>query len=417
MYVETLGDREIYGRQVVNPSDILTTDGSVFNKFDFFDSDGRDKSLGKVALSTIVEIAPLLIPGVNTVYGGARAALGLATVMPTFLKSLTGMLLGDSMNFGDDPITKAEGWMAKYRTPSTSDAGSESMWNVEQMAQMVTGIFSQIYEQRAMAGLSKYMVRPEKLLNTKAAQLQASITAKAIRAGELSGVDTSKAIQNAVKNLPELKKMLEAQSNVSKGLSLGYMALSSTSEIYGEALAGGFDRRSAGFAALLAAGGQYGLMMNNRMGDWFLDKTTGYTTETNKALMKKSVKPWLGEINKVFTDSGLTKEQQKVALAGIVKKFSIGAKSFFKGPSVLGEAMLKNAAIEGVEEVTEEMAEDMAKGVLDIMSYLGLTKNKGSFGTVERFQTGEWFNDYLANFVGGVLGGGLFELEAAKIDP
>lgn len=109
LYVEKLGKREIYGRQVINPTDILTTDGSLANKLDFLDSDGREKSIGAVAVKTIVEIAPLLIPGFNTIYGGTRAAVGLATVMPTFLKSLEGMLLGDSKNYGDDPISKAEG--------------------------------------------------------------------------------------------------------------------------------------------------------------------------------------------------------------------------------------------------------------------------------------------------------------------
>ena len=59
LYVEKLGKREIYGKQVVNPSDILTTDGSIFNKFDFMDSDGREKSIGKIA-KTIIEIAPYL---------------------------------------------------------------------------------------------------------------------------------------------------------------------------------------------------------------------------------------------------------------------------------------------------------------------------------------------------------------------
>lgn len=417
LYVEKLGSREIYGKQVVNPSDILTTDGSIFNKFDFFDSDGREKSIGKIAAKVIVDIAPLLIPGFNTYYGGMKAAVGLATVMPTFLKSFESLLLGDSKQYGNDPISKAEGWMAKYRTTSKSDAGSEGMWNIEQMSDMVTSIFSQIYEQRAMASLSKYMVRPGKLLDTKAAQLQATLSYKAQEIAKMTGVDTSKAIENAVRNLPSLQKAFEKQSNLAKTLSLGYMALTSTSEVYGEALAGGFDRRAAGFGALLAAGGQYGLMMNNRMGDWFLDKSTGYTTETNKALIKKSVEPWLKEVNDIFTNSGLSKEQQKVALAGVVKKFSTGAQSFFKGPSILGEAMLKNAVIEGVEEVTEELVEDMSKGVLDVMSYLGLTKKKGSFQTVERFKSGEWFNDYLANFVGGILGGGLFELEASKISP
>ena len=285
------------------------------------------------------------------------------------------------------------------------------------MADMVTGIFSQIYEQRAMASLSKYMVRPSKLMDTKTAHLQAKLSIKAHEIAKLKGIDANKAIERAVKNLPELQKAFERQSSLSKTLSLGYMALTSTSEIYGEALDGGFDRRSAGFAALLAAGGQYGLMMNNRMGDWFLDKSTGYTTEVNKSLIKKSVNPWLTEVEKIFMDPGLSKEQQKVALAGIVKKFTAGAKNFFTGSSVLGEAMLKNAAIEGVEEVTEELVQDMSKGVLDLMSYFGWTKKKGSFGTVERFQSGEWFDDYLANFVGGILGGGLFELEASRISP
>jgi hypothetical protein len=44
------------------------------------------------------------------------------------------------------------------------------------------------------------------------------------------------------------------------------MALTSTGQIYGEALDAGYDRRVAGFASLAAAAGQYGIMMNNAMG-------------------------------------------------------------------------------------------------------------------------------------------------------
>ena len=40
LFVETLGNRELYGKQIVNPMDIITTDGSAINKIDFFDSDG-----------------------------------------------------------------------------------------------------------------------------------------------------------------------------------------------------------------------------------------------------------------------------------------------------------------------------------------------------------------------------------------
>ena len=36
LFIEKLGDREVYGKQVVNPLDLLTADGSLVNKFDFF---------------------------------------------------------------------------------------------------------------------------------------------------------------------------------------------------------------------------------------------------------------------------------------------------------------------------------------------------------------------------------------------
>jgi len=38
-YYETLGGRSVYGKQVLNKFNVITTDGSFANKFDFFDSD------------------------------------------------------------------------------------------------------------------------------------------------------------------------------------------------------------------------------------------------------------------------------------------------------------------------------------------------------------------------------------------
>jgi hypothetical protein len=55
--------------------------------------------------------------------------------------------------------------------------------------------------------------------------------------------------------------------------------------------------------------------------------------------------------------------------------------------------------------------------MIDVMNYLGLTKGKGDFRSLEKYTSGEAFQEYLANFVGGVLGGGLFELERSKISP
>lgn len=50
------------------------------------------------------------------------------------------------------------------------------------------------------------------------------------------------------------------------------MAMTQSADVYAEAIDAGYNRRVAGFTALLAAGGQYALMSNNPMGDWFLIK-------------------------------------------------------------------------------------------------------------------------------------------------
>lgn len=95
-YTEKLGDREVAGKQVVNPSDLITVDGSAYNKVDFFDSDGLNKSITGTTLKLGMEIAPYLIPKFNTFYGAFKAATNLAAIIPTLYKATEGAILGDS---------------------------------------------------------------------------------------------------------------------------------------------------------------------------------------------------------------------------------------------------------------------------------------------------------------------------------
>lgn len=95
-YTETIGDREIYNKQVVNPSDLLTTEGTLMNKIDFFDSDGRTKNILGATLKMGVGIAPFLIPGVGQAYAGLKVFTGLASVMPTFAKSIEAVLTNEN---------------------------------------------------------------------------------------------------------------------------------------------------------------------------------------------------------------------------------------------------------------------------------------------------------------------------------
>ena len=421
LYLEKLAGREIYGKQVVNPMDMLTTDGSFANKFDFMDSDEKEKSLPGVAFKLAAEIAPVLIPGAGVIYGGVRAAVSLASVMPTFYKSLEGLLVGDRKTAFTDTATNLEGWMAKFTQTSTSDEGSKSMFGAEQMANMVGDIFTQIYEQRAAASLSKLLVGKDKYVTETSKRLMTKIQGELledVKAGKITPDKFFELSQAAVSKIPELQSLIKKQSAVSKALSLGYMALTSTADIYGEALNSGYDRRTAGFAAMAAAAGQYGIMMNNKMGDWFLDQTTGYNAEVNRSLLKTSIKPYLDEANKIFNEFHKGPAEAKAKLAGVFGKMKNSMNDIFTGNRAsIVEAMWKNSVVEGVEEVTEEAVLDMTKGLVDTMSYLGLTKKQGSFQTVDKFASKEGLQRYLANFMGGVLGGAMFEFERSVYSP
>ena len=85
--------------------------------------------------------------------------------------------------------------------------------------------------------------------------------------------------QAAAKKISDLNNWEKKRSALAKSLSLSYMAMTQSSQVYTDALDGGYDRKTAGAAALISAAGQFALMYNNPLGDWFLDKSVGYTSE------------------------------------------------------------------------------------------------------------------------------------------
>jgi len=421
LYIEKLGKREVYGKQVVNPMDMLTTDGSIANKFDIFDSDSKEKSATKVTFKIAADIAPFLIPHVAPVYGAIKAAIGLASVMPTFFKALDGILNNDNDGGLATSFTAAENYMAKFAASSVTDEGQKSLFTYEQMSQIVGDIFSQIYEQRAAASLSMLFGRGKQAQFTaKQQQFLKDINEDIVNGLTRGKINLDQAEEISLiarAKIPELSGFLKDRSGLSKSFSLGYMALTSTAQVYSEALEGGYDRRTAGFAALSAAAGAYGVMMNNRMGDWFLDEATGYTNSANSAMISKSVKAHLDDIQKAIKDYAVDAPKGKAGLAVAFKGIKNKLQDVFTNPGELRNAMVRNAFIEGVEEVTEQVVLDATKGVFDTMSYLGLVKQKGTFGGFDNVFSREGLQEYLANFMGGILGGAMFEFNRVKIDP
>ena len=340
-------------------------------------------------------------------------ALGLASTLPTFYKAIEG-LSGNEENTTDlwKGMNSVQGFLSKFTQNSMSDEAQQSMYNYEQLGGLVSDVFAQIYEQRAAASLSKlfYKVNDEKYMSSLVEK-----TTKALEKGAYEGLinkgNVDDIAEMAFNKSAELSLKNSARSKLASNLSLGYMALTQSSEVYGDALSGGYDRRSAGLAALLAATGQFALMSNNEMGKWFLDKTTGFSEGTSKAAQRKAINDLLPNIKKTLDVFEVDKKEGKRQLGNLFKSGFSKFKNILTEPSELGENLMKNAIVEGVEETTEEAAIDMAKGVVDVLSYMGMTSKQGSFGGLDNVFSKEGLARYVNSIVGGAIGGGLFEMQ------
>ena len=427
LYVETLGDRDVFGKQIVNPTDLISKEGTWLNKIDFMDSDGKDKSMFGTAMKMAVEVAPFFIPGVGNYYAGVKLALGMAELFPTLYKAGEGIFLGDNEGTETDAykaMIKSEGILSKYSTTSFSDAGQQSLMNFEQLTGIVSNLFGLMYEQRAAASLSKLFYKSQ---STKYMEGLEKAYQQVAKEADMSGVfksaeefaDFQKA---SVRTMEQLSATGVKQSRLAKDLSLGYMAISQAAPVYNEAIEGGYDRRTASFAALAAMVGQYAIM-NNNIGTWILDDSVGYSSGEVSIKVKKAIQD-IYKSDDVKTAMSLfedvsTKTQGKQLLGKKFLDFKNKISDLFE-PIDHGFSMpnlVRASVIEGSEEVLEEVVIDMTKGITDLLSELGGTKKKGSFGGFNNVFSEQGYQRYLANAIGGAIGGPMFELERSVITP
>ena len=383
-YTETLEDRQLLDKQVVKLNDILTKENSAINKIDFFDSDGFEKSIGGTVAKTVAQTAFYLIPGVNKYYGAMVAASNLAAVLPVFYKNIEAFFTGSTDSNLAKKATKMENWFHKFGN-SKSYEGREGFFNIESFGELTADILGQLYQQRAAASLSKILMPDPK---------------------------------DATKLSPEqMMDLVGKRNNLSKSLSLGYMALISTSDAFNEAKNAGFDDRSAGMASLLMAGSIYGVMQKNSMNNvatWMLDKSTGYDRSITKGALKKAIKPEIDDIAK--STGKLFKEQTEKTTKGFLKSVK-NFKNKINDLALNNEAMFSNMIIEGIEETTEELTMDGVRGIMDTLSYMGLLKENGSYGGFSNVFSLKGLEKYVATFLGGAAGGALFHLQQNTIEP
>ena len=383
-YTETLEDRQLLDKQVVKLNDILTKENSAINKIDVFDSDGFEKSIGGTVTKTVFQIAPYLVPGLNKVYAGIVAASNMASIIPAFYKNIEAFFTGSADSDLSKKLTKAENWFHKFGN-SKSYEGRNGFFNWESFGELTSDVFGQLYQQRAAASLSKLFLPEPK--------------------------DASKLTSQ------QMMELIAKRNNLSKSLSLGYMALVTTADTYNDAKTAGFSDHAAAITSLLTSGALYKVMMLNSLnglGTWFLDKSVGYDPSIEKKALKKIIKPYLDDAAKATQDLfENTNTKTKKSFIGAVKNFKNKVIDLINE----GEGLWTNMFIEGTEEVTEEFTQDAIKGIMDTFSYMGLLKEKGSFGGFSNVFSQSGLQRYLATFLGGGVGGAMFHINNNYIEP
>lgn len=356
-YYEILGKREMYGKDVLHWTDTLTIDGEGLNHLDFFDSDGKDKSIIGTVAKTTLQIAPLLIPYVGPVYGGIRAAFAVSQLFPTLGKAINGFITNDNENALGRTLTAMENYTARF-AGSTSDYARNKMWAFENMANLIGQVGGQLFEQQAIGMIPR-------LLNKQG---------------------------NFIK-----------QSKLGRDMATAYMAGTSAQETYSAFKEAGASDRTAGLAMIGNVAAFWKLMQL----DYFKDtlfKGSWLDDNLIKEPARNHAKSVAGKVWLKGAEAAADEKAAKEAVKQVSKSFYATMKDYLTNGTFVPRAIS-----EGVEEVMEEITTDLLKGLTEATHALGIVDKDREldFG----WSAKDIFNRYTMSFVGGVIGGGIFQLQ------
>lgn len=408
-YYEKLGNKAPYGRQILSPFDVLTTDGSKANKYDFFDSDSLDKSVFGSIMKNTFKIAPMFVPYVGPVYIGLGIANELAKVLPIIYKTTFG-LAGASTDWAN----KLEGF-AYSMNGGVSEYAQQHPWAAENILNMVGDVAKQLYEQR--------------WIFTNAPRLFKSydISSKGGAPSELDQQIAKLAneyAQTSVKDLPKVLKSLEATGNLDviqkeafaratiwgqnymksyeqwgKHMSRLYMTGTASYNAFSDAKEEGATDAQAAAVFWGYFAGEYAIMASE-LGEHVLPEL-----RLDKQKIKNLLKAVSGEASTAISTNAVKAESKEVSKNIFMKLFN-GAKALaqqgYKPITQGANSLMSNALAEGIEEVSEEVLYDVTRATFNAISYFtGDEQRLAAFKDVS--------TRYGMSFFGGAIGGGIFQ--------
>lgn len=311
-------------------------------------------------MELVAKVAPLFIPYVGEVYGYVSAANAIARVMPIFGKTINGLISHTNDNPIGEFLTNWENRAASYDT-TASDYGREHFISFENIGNLVADISKQLFEQRAVSTLP-------------------TLIAKA----------------NGVKDLKSV-------SDVSKNLSLAYMAATSAQETYGAFKEAGANDTTASLGMLASTLALYKLMNI----DYFRDNLFK-NTFMDESEIRSAVRGVSKETAKTLANTAKLETPQKAATF-LNKVSNFYQDTLLKGFSKKGVPELINRGLsEGTEETMEEVTTDLVKATTIALDALGIKTTKNDEPIDFGFSVSDIAQRYAASFGGGFLGGMIF---------
>ena len=411
-YYETLSGRDVHDKQVLNKMNTLTTDGSVWNKFDFFDSDDLDqKGIGSSLLKNAALVGSMFIPYVGPVITGLSVATQTAGLLATLGKLVAG---------NDSPtLNNIQGWAKSVNRQSATEYAQQHTWCAENFINMIGDTIGQLAEQRwifkaapvLFEGKNAWKVMSKEgydaLKKSKLAELQ-----------KTSNLTTDKLLQDAVseRNVPLLQQymtelnainetkaakyvddLVRKANNIGSPLSKAYMTGITVQDTYGDAKAAGASDLEAALLTLGYAGGE-AWILNTGLGEWILPELH-IDKFKNKAIAEALVKP-VKDAKKALEQTGdkqgfvkkLLNIGRNVATNVYAEKAMAKKSAEVIGAHALGEAF---------EETSEELLADASKAIFNVTRWL-----RGK-DTLNFWDGDNALDRYTMSALGGLLGGGI----------
>lgn len=412
-YYENLAGRDIYGRRVLNKMNTLTTDGSFWNKYDFFDSDDiQQKSVGGTLLKNLVLVGSMFLPYVGPWIAGASVAVQGAGLLATLGK----------MTFGSDSpnLSAIEGWVNSVnRQTAKTDYAQEHTWCWENFINLVGDVAGQLKEQRflfektpaifkgttgtSLAKQKKYVAEIESELNknitSEAKALMDTKSKELLAKGKNIIFDESKALTelrlaNHTKAAAELDSYMKGYNKLGSIISKAYMTGITVKDSYGEAKLAGATDLEATMLSLGYAAGEY----------WILNTGIGEHILPELRAEKAQIKSMVRALRKAAVGDAVQTAQTTTEKLGIVKKLfkagrDVAIEDYTTGKKLL-PSIFAHALGEGTEEVSEELLADVSKSCFNVAQWLQ--------GDDTRMSAWDNMGDrYGMSFFGGLIGGGI----------